>query len=496
MVTYFLNFLNSKNPSISLFKNISKLMIGNICAQIITLLTVPFITRIFSPEHFGTFSLFFAIVQIFGFLSSLSYVSAIILPSTDDKAAPIFNLSIILLGLTSIFLYFILESFGAFIFHFLNFSQLIPVLWLLPITIFINGLSIIQRYWSLRQNRYFYLSSSRFFEAFFDKFTAIIIGLIGVIGGDILILSRTIGLLFGNVMLFVPLYRFDFSKIKLGFKLSSIVDNAIFYKQYPLYANWSNLLDNISRRMLVFFTAIFFGTIPTGLVSLALTVLQIPMTFIGESIFRGFFQKLASMVNKGEDFHQLSINLLNFLVGIVLFPLVTISIIGPDLFSFVFGTEWSEAGKFASLLSIDIFSTFITRPFGAFFHVTRKQNLRLLMVIFLFICRFLSLLIFGFIGSLTYMLLSFSIVSLIVNVVFSVILLINQNFNMKDLLASILRPSVLALPFIIIIFLAKFYFFISGLLLFIICFILFVSFLSLYLYLFFISNKSSLSFNH
>ena len=53
-------------------------MTGNLLAQSVTIGCAPLLTRLFTPENFGVFGLFLAIVKIISGIGSLCYERAIV----------------------------------------------------------------------------------------------------------------------------------------------------------------------------------------------------------------------------------------------------------------------------------------------------------------------------------------------------------------------------------------------------------------------------------
>ncbi len=83
---------NLKNNSY--LTQIITLISGTLFAQIISLISIPILTRIYTPDEFGLYSIFFAVTSVIGMVSSLSYEQAIVLPKSQRSADAILLLSI------------------------------------------------------------------------------------------------------------------------------------------------------------------------------------------------------------------------------------------------------------------------------------------------------------------------------------------------------------------------------------------------------------------
>ena len=64
-------------------KDVTKLASGTMFAQILTIVVSPIVTRLYSPEDYGTMALFVSIVAIVGLIACLSYEFAIVLPEKE-----------------------------------------------------------------------------------------------------------------------------------------------------------------------------------------------------------------------------------------------------------------------------------------------------------------------------------------------------------------------------------------------------------------------------
>ena len=68
----------------SILKNIGILASGSVVAQIIGLLTLPILTRLYTPEAFGHYQLYLGAAAIFGILPTLRLDYAILRADNDD----------------------------------------------------------------------------------------------------------------------------------------------------------------------------------------------------------------------------------------------------------------------------------------------------------------------------------------------------------------------------------------------------------------------------
>ena len=88
-------------PKNTFARGVSVLVGGTAGAQLLTVLAAPILTRLYSPEDFGLLAVYASLLGLIGVVASLRYELAIPLPESDEEAAHVMVLSLlILLGMT------------------------------------------------------------------------------------------------------------------------------------------------------------------------------------------------------------------------------------------------------------------------------------------------------------------------------------------------------------------------------------------------------------
>lgn len=141
----------------------------------------------------------------------------------------------------------------------------------------------------------------------------------------------------------------------------------------------------------------FFSATVVGYYALGTRVLRVPMNLLGTAIGRVFFQRAAQAKNEG-TLDRLVESAFRRLVALGLFPMFTMAIVGRDVFVTVFGPRWEEAGVYTQILSVWMFVWFISSPLGTLFAILEKQELGFWLNGLIFVTRFASLAIGGWLG--------------------------------------------------------------------------------------------------
>ena len=135
-------------------KNFLTLLSGSVIGQSIVFLTIPILTRMFSEQAFGIFTLFSSTVILLKTLTTLNFELAIILPKREKDAINIFMFNIILIVLFNLILLLIIFLFKNNLASVLKIEQLSSIIYLIPISVFLMGNISALEYWNNRNNNF------------------------------------------------------------------------------------------------------------------------------------------------------------------------------------------------------------------------------------------------------------------------------------------------------------------------------------------------------
>lgn len=371
---------------------------GTTFAQIITILAAPVLTRLYTPEEFGTWALLISITTIVGIMACMRYEFSIMLPESDAEAINLLGLSLSIVLLITVISILPIYFFKHAIVLMLNAPQLENYLWLIPIFIFVNGIFQALNYWNSRTKHFKRLSFAQVSRSLSTTGTQIASGFIRYPLSGGLIIGSLVGNLVSTITLGGQIWRADKNFIRSNLHPRKFVRGLKRYKKFPLIDAWSALLNSISWQLPTFLLAFYFSPVVVGFYSIGFRILQMPMSFIGTSLGQVFFQR-ASVANSEGGLETLVETVFKLLVIIGLFPILTLTFVGSDVFSVIFGNSWAEAGVYAQILSVWAFIWFISNPLSSIYVVMEKQQFGLQFNIFNFITRLLSLVIGGLMGS-------------------------------------------------------------------------------------------------
>ena len=371
---------------------------GTTFAQIVSLLAAPILTRLYGPEDFGVWALFISVTGIIGVIACLRYELSIMLPESDEDAINLLALSIAIVLLTSILTIPLIYIFTDSLVVALNSPQLENYVWLIPPFILISGVFLALNYWNSRTKNFKRLSFAQVSSSLSSTGTQIGAGISGYTTEIGLIAGSFVGTFISTSVLGGQIWKDDNKLFRTYIHPRKMLIGLKRHRKFPLIDSWSALLNAISWQLPAFLLAFFFSPAIVGFYSLGFRLLQMPMNFVGKSISQVFFQR-ASIANYENNLNLLVENVFRALVVVGMFPILTVTIVGSDIFSVVFGQTWTEAGVYAQILSIWAFVWFISSPLSSIYVVLEKQQFGLKFNAFNFVTRMLSLAIGGYLGS-------------------------------------------------------------------------------------------------
>ncbi|MDM8527699.1 oligosaccharide flippase family protein [Anaerolineales bacterium HSG24] len=425
--------------------DVLKLVTGTTFAQVIAILAAPILTRLYDPEAFGVTALFVSITTIIGIIACMRYELAIMLPERDEEAANILAISIgfvlLISTLTSLIIWFGQQS----LLNWLNVPELRPYLWLIPIMISANGIFFALSSWNSRTKRFGRLSITQIIQSFATTGGKVGAGLAGHTTGGGLIGSTVLGMITATLTLGGQTWHDDSHLLRQHITWRDMLIGVKRYRKFPLYHTWAGLFNTISWQLPNFFLVAFFSTTTVGYYALGSRMVRLPMSLIGGSIAKVFFQRASVAKNEG----TLAIvveNVFQQLVKIGMFPSIILTFIGQDIFIFIFGESWAEAGVFVQILAPWTFFLFIASPMGTLFSVLERQEFSLYINIALFTSRLFVLALGGYLGNARFMLVLFGISGVLVYGSLNLIIITMVGIPLRKILYSLLFNFTLCIP--------------------------------------------------
>jgi O-antigen/teichoic acid export membrane protein len=347
---------------------------GAVFGQIITILLMPIVTRLYSPEAMGIQSLFVSIGNILATSAALTYPLALVLPEKESDAGHLIILSIILGTGASVaaFVFILIADLCAGF----NFGELGGWTYWLPFYIFFSVLGVISSQVLVREKKFKEIARTSWELSAVTNASKVIGGLFHALPATLVVINIMSGL----IRFFLSV-RFSLKRIKFYFPKTGRADIAkgsrkvfVKYRDFPVYRAPQAIIAALSQSLPLVIISFIFDAGVVGQFSLALTVLSLPVNFIGSAVTQVLYPIIndAHRAGKKISHEVIRITVLMAAAGIPLFAMVGIA--GGYLFKIIFGSNWILAGQFSQWLALFMFIDFISRPLIAVIPVLGRQR--------------------------------------------------------------------------------------------------------------------------
>ena len=352
-------------------KNVAVVMSGSAIAQIIGFALTPIISRLFSPSDFGIFGSFTTVVGIIGTFVTLQYAQAIILSKRDVDAINVLSVSCLCTILIS-GLGLMVCLLAPNLINGLLKTEGVWALGLLVVALVVSGLNQTFQAWCVRAKAFKHTSASQVIRSVSSSGSQIGLGSMGfgVIG---LVFSRILSDLLASVNLGRVVLR-DWRLLRENVGWKGMREQAREYRDFPMYSASLELINSLSIGLPIFLLAYYYGVGVAGAYAFAVKVLSAPMGFVTTALRQVLSQKAAEADHERQPllplFAKITVGL--FIAGIV--PALILVVLAPQIFSWLFGLQWEEAGKLASGLIVWLLFMFCNVPAVVFGRVIRIQK--------------------------------------------------------------------------------------------------------------------------
>ncbi len=358
-----------------MLKKFLKAGFGGIGAQAINLLSLPIISRLYTPEVYAVWAIVMATAGIFSSIACFRYELAIVIPKEEEEASSIFWWCVI----SSIGMGFIVAIIAQMPWlQEVIIAETVGNKWfyslLSPLLVTTMGLILTMQYWNVRQQWY---TLNSFVQIALVAITSIlqVIWAIRYSASSEGLLIGSIGGQFIAVILLL-IYtgkRPKISKIILR-KIPQSLKQQWFF---PLYSTPYTLFGEARVRASIFVLGYFLTSKEVGLYAFVYRVMNFPVSLVSNALRPVLFQETAS---KGVQSQEDKINQILRWLAIVIIPFVALYFFyAKELFVLFFGEKWAGSGFIGKFLILPVFTFLFCNWMDRIMDVLKKQCLVLIL---------------------------------------------------------------------------------------------------------------------
>lgn len=418
---------------------------GTAFAQLLTVISLPIITRLYTPEQFSVFAIYVSMLGILGVICCLRFEIAIPIPEDKQEAISLSVLAIVSNIIFSILLCLVIFLFSKPLLTWMGKVEILDYIWWLPVGVFFTGLFTTFQYWATRQKQYNIIAKTSVVQAGVGSITQIVSGLLGygVLG---LVFGQVVKSSAGMIKLAKNFYQ-DCSQFIKKENFSNL--KSVFKKniQFPKYSVWDALANTASIQLPIMMIALLSTGGEAGFLMLAMQLLAIPMTFIGRAVSQVYLAEAPAKVESGE-IGEFTVKVLENLLLIGISILVAIGILSPLFVKYIFGQQWAGMGVMISWMIPWFIFQLISSPISMIMHVVNKQKLLLVLTLSGLLLKTTALYVQYYVDP-KYLVQNFAIVSAVFYLVAFFIFIKCANVNFFDLYKVIKKQFVIYISVVI-----------------------------------------------
>ena len=350
-------------------KRIIGLVGGSVLGQLMTVLSSPILSRLYSAEDFGQFSLYLAFCNIVTPAASLGLSWAIQRQSSLADAYGIFEIGLISTLFNSLifsFLFFAIT--GQDIFGFGAISAWYA--FIVFISILATSIFALSRMMSIKMQDFKTITKVTIIRNFYRSVVQVAGGLISI-GPLFLIVGEAIGRSMGNWQMIRPLRKELFRNFSVSYYRRLLKEN----KNYPLFVVPSDLINVAATMLPLIFINHFYGTALAGMYGLVTRTIDLPVNVIGANVADVLYERVSRELNRSVTIVLQS----TCALLLICIPGVLLAyFFGVELFSVIFGDEWSRSGQVLTLLLPTVVCQFCISPSTRVLHLIYKERFKLI----------------------------------------------------------------------------------------------------------------------
>lgn len=353
-----------KGTSIRLARDIGFVSIGQLTAQIIAFAAIPVVTRLYDPHDIGIQGIFISLSALLISFSSLNFQTAIVLPKEDKEARGILRLTIYTSIVICLILEVLLFNTPDYLLKLMGAGDLIPYRHFIALTVILSSISGGFSSYFIRERLFATQAMLAVVNASSLNGARVGFGMIHPVGASLIIANVAAAIL--NLALYVFAWRSRFGGVISFARLREEANEMrkLFsrYRDFPLLRTPQVTINSISQFIPMWILAIYMGPSASGQYAIAISALGAPTALIGKAIGDAFYPRIVSSFHSGENLRQLVANATIFTILLVFVPYLSLVIFAPEIFSFVFGQKWAQAGEYARWLSVWSMLQLANRP--------------------------------------------------------------------------------------------------------------------------------------
>ncbi|KTE41472.1 hypothetical protein ATE62_06265 [Sphingopyxis sp. HIX] len=355
----------------SFLRSAATLSGGQFVATAISFGFAPILSRLYAPQDYGVLATYMSIAVILSALANLQMARALVAEADEEQAHALLGLSLLLaFGFSALTLAGVLLLRAGGI---QGLDDLGVWLLLLPATVLASGTGAALLGWANRHHRYRLMSGYQILNVLVSSGGALLLAW-GGYGARGLMTGYFLGQL--AAFLWVWIGNRDAIAGLRGLSWARMRAAGHAHRNYALWTTPTSMIEQVSSASPVLVLSLWGNMLAiVGHYNRARGLLMLPVGILGGAIGQVFFRRGAQDMARAGHCRPLFWKLVAGMTAISAPTFLLLALIAPQLFVFVLGPQWSEAGHIARILAPVMALQLIVMPASKVLWLYHRQRL-------------------------------------------------------------------------------------------------------------------------
>ncbi|MEH0825572.1 MULTISPECIES: lipopolysaccharide biosynthesis protein [unclassified Micromonospora] len=358
-------------------RGVLSIALGSAGAQVLALAAAPLLSRLYSPEDFGVFTVIAALVTTIGTVAALRFELAVPLPERERDAYGLVVLGMAAAFGTAVLGAVVVLSSGDVVATLFGQPALQSWLWLVPPAAAGTSAVLVLNQLAVRHRRYASIGRRTLLQSLASTLTQIGAGIAGMRSGGL-----ALGLGVGQVAgVFALLHTAGLrgTEAQAGRRGQQLVAVARRYCRFPLLAAPSGLLNVLGLQLPILLIAYWYGGAVAGHLGLTQRVIAVPAALVASAVAQVYLAEIARAVRNADPHGRAIFIRVSRKLALVAAPSALVLLVGaPWIFSVLFGEQWGSSGVYAQALAVYTAAQIVASPLSQTLVVFERQGLQLI----------------------------------------------------------------------------------------------------------------------
>lgn len=366
------------------WKNISIVSGGSALSQLIVIIALPILSRIYHPENFGLQSIYLSFALILGSLFTLKYELPIVFAKEENKSFSLVVLTIAFSAFFSFLVFLIFVLWGDIIFSYLGLQNNLILIFSIFLTTFLIGILSALLQFNNRQKKFTISSTSNIIQSLSNAGGTLLFGVFGVLKYG-LIYGYLLSYSFSVIFLLISNYHSLLYYFNEYANTNNIKSAFWEFIKYPKIILPTTVFSILSAQIIPILLQILYTPTFVGYFAMSNRLSLLPSIVIGGAIGSVLRTEISLLENENKSIRPLFLSLVKkmFVIGVIMYSVL--GFISPWLFKFVLGDIWYNAGILNQSVVLYAFSIFMTQCFYDILLVRKHYKVYLFIQLSLFV---------------------------------------------------------------------------------------------------------------